>query len=165
MSQTNELVVGRIAGAFGIRGELKCDPTSAGRTVFSTGVSLRCERGEDNSTVRLASVRAHKGRLLIRIDGVDDAEAAGAYAGALLYAARESVALAEGEYLDADLLGCAVLGKDGAVYGSVDRVEHFPSSDMLVLGDRMIPMVRAIVTEVDVAGRRIIVDPPAGLLD
>jgi 16S rRNA processing protein RimM len=165
MSQKNDLVVGRITGVFGIRGELKCDPTNAGRTVFSPGVTLRCARGEGDSAIRIVGVRQHKGRLLIRIEAVDDADAAAAYAGALLYAPRERVALAEGEYLDADLIGCAVVGKDGVVYGSVDRVEHLPSSDMLVLGDRMVPMVSAIVTELDLARRRIVIDPPAGLLD
>ena len=80
----NELTVGRIAGIFGVRGELKCDQTSAGRIVFSTGSTLRCERNGESAPIRLSAVRAHKGRLLIRIEGVDDAERAQGYAGAVL---------------------------------------------------------------------------------
>ncbi|MBV8435275.1 MAG: 16S rRNA processing protein RimM [Candidatus Eremiobacteraeota bacterium] len=157
--------VGRIAGAFGIAGELKCDPTNAGRPLFSPGAELRCERGSDAQMVRIASVRAHKGRLLLRIAGVEDADAAQAFNGAVLLAPRESIPLQAGEYFDDDLTGCAVVGADGKAYGTVDRVEHYPSSDMLVVGGRLVPMVAAIVREIDSQKKRIVIDPPAGLLD
>jgi len=160
-----DVVAGRIAGAFGLHGELKCDPSAAGRTVVSAGAALRCVRGAQESTVRIQAVRPHKGRLLIRIEGVADADGAAAYAGALLYAPREAIALNEGEYLDDDLVGCNVVGPDGASYGTVERVEHYPASDMLVVGGAMVPMVRAIVTRVEPAQRRIVIDPPAGLIE
>lgn len=112
----------------------------------------------------MQSVRSHGKRLLIRIEDVDDADAAAAYAGATLWAPREDVELAPGEFLDADLAGCTVIGIDGASYGTVDRVEHYPASDMLVVNGRLVPMVSAIVREIDVAARRIVIDPPEGLL-
>jgi 16S rRNA processing protein RimM len=159
----NDVPVGRISGVFGVRGELKCDPTTPGRIVFSAGAELRCERGAESSTVRLTGVRPHKDRLLIRIEGVDDADAAQAYAGATLHASRERIELGPGEYLDADLVGCAVVGVDGTDYGVVGAVEHYPASDMLIVGATMVPMVAACVNQVDVVGRRIVIDPPAGL--
>jgi 16S rRNA processing protein RimM len=160
-----QIEVGRIAGIFGLRGELKCDPTTAGRILFSAGATLRCEGKETTSSIRLTQVRPHKGRLLIRIEGIDDAGAANAFAGAVLYAPRADVPLNEGEYFDADLVGCGVHGTDDTLYGTVERIEHYPSGDMLVVAGRLIPMVRAIVTEIDLDRRKIIVDPPAGLLD
>jgi 16S rRNA processing protein RimM len=114
--------------------------------------------------VCIGAVRRHKGRLLVRIDGIDDASAAAALSEALLSAPRAAIELAEGEYLDDDLIGCTVVGRDGRAYGSVERVEHYPASDMLVVGGAMIPMVRAIVVQIDVTGRRIRIDPPEGLL-
>jgi len=161
----SEIAVGRIAGIFGVRGELKCDPTSAGRTVISAGALLRCRASDVPATIRIDSVRTHKGRLLIRIAGVDDAGAAAAYAGALLLAPRADVPLQEGEYFDEDLVGCTVYGKNDIAYGRVERVEHFPSSDMLVIEGRMVPMVGAIVKTIDVERRRIVIDPPEGLLE
>jgi 16S rRNA processing protein RimM len=157
--------VGRIAGVFGLRGELKCDPTPAGRTVFAPGAQLQCRRGEENSAVRVETVRPHGGRLLVRFDGVGDAGAAAGFAGGVLFAPRAGLDVRPGEYLDADLVGCAVHGIDGTLYGEVERVEHYPSSDMLVVGGRMIPMVRAIVAGVEPQRKRIVIDPPAGLLD
>jgi 16S rRNA processing protein RimM len=129
------------------------------------GARLRCESRNGSSTVRISGVRPHKGRLLIRLEGVDDADAAEAYAGATLYAPREQLEVNEGEYLDVDLVGCSVAGIDGKEYGAVEAVEHYPASDMLVVHGRMIPMVRAIVRDIDMKARRILIDPPAGLLD
>jgi 16S rRNA processing protein RimM len=160
-----EIEVGRIAGIFGLRGELKCDPTTAGRILFSAGAVLRCEAKETTSQIRLTHIRPHKGRLLISIEGVDDADAAEAFVGAALYAPRADVPLNEGEYFDADLVGCTVHGTDDTLYGTVERIEHYPSGDMLVIAGRLVPMVRAIVTEIDLESHRIIIDPPAGLLD
>ena len=129
------------------------------------GAQLRCETREGTTTIRIASVRPHKDRLLIRIEGVEDANAAQAYAGSTLYADREKLDVGEGEYLDVDLIGCAVVGVDGKAYGKVGAVEHYPASDMLVVDGRMVPMVHAIVKNIDVKARRIVVDPPLGLLD
>lgn len=165
MQREVDLAVGRIAGVFGVRGELKCDPTSAGRTVILAGAELRCREPDLPPTIRIESVRTHKSRLLIRIAGVEDAGAASAYAGATLFASRSDVPLQAGEYFDEDLVGCAVYGANETAYGCVERVEHFPSSDMLVVEGRMVPMVRAIVKEIDVERRRIVIDPPEGLLE
>ena len=153
----DDVVVGRVAGLFGIRGELKCDPTNAGRICFTAGNSLRCLRDDIVTEVRLASVRPHKGRLLITIDGAADAEGARAFIGATLLASRDEIALSDGEFLDADLVGCSVVGADGTAYGTVERVEHFPASDMLVVSGHFVPMVAAIVTAIDLAGRRVLV--------
>lgn len=102
---------------------------------------------------------------MISIGGVDDAASAERYAGALLTAPREAISLNSGEYLDDDLIGCELRGTDGASYGVVDRVEHYPASDMLVVKGAMVPMVRAIVKEIALDRRTIVIDPPAGLLE
>jgi 16S rRNA processing protein RimM len=165
MTRDDEIVVGRIAGVFGVHGELKCDPTTAGRIVFLPGAVLRCERGDSSSTIRLTAVRPHQKRLLLRIEGVDDATGAQAYAGASLHAPRQRADLAPGEYLDADLVGCSVVGSDGTPYGTVERVEHYPASDMLIVDGHYVPMVGAIVSQVDVGAKRVVIDPPEGLFD
>ena len=160
-----DVPVARIAGLFGIAGELKCDPTSAGRPILSQGVQLRCVRDGESTMVRLASVRPHQGRLLIRIAGVEDAQAAESYVAAMLFAARSAISLREGEYLDEDLVGCSVRDTGGRQCGVVERVEHYPSSDMLIVGGRMLPMVRSIVVDIDLQHRCVTIDPPEGLLD
>lgn len=160
-----EFPIGRIAGIFGVRGELKCDPSSAGRALFSPGASLRVELRGHSETVVVASVREHKGRLLLMLEGVLDATAAERYVGATFYAPREALDVGADEYLDVDLIGCEVRSAAGVDYGRVSGVEHYPASDMLILGTRMLPMVRAFIRSIDVEGKRIVVDVPPGLLD
>ncbi len=158
----SELPIGRIAGLFGVRGELKCDPTSAGRALFVPGAQLQCA-GE---IVTIKSVREHKGRLLITLGEVHDATAAERFIGATFVASREELDVEPGEYLDVDLVGCAVVDANGRAYGSVERVEHYPANDMLVVGGRLLPMVGAFIKNIDMKKKEIVVhDLPAGLLD
>jgi 16S rRNA processing protein RimM len=162
----DSIPVGRIAGIFGIQGELKCDPTSAGRSLFSAGESLhaRFPQGELRE-VRIASVREHKGRLLIRLEGVDSANDAEFFTGVTFFADASRITLDAGEYLDRDLVGCELVDLSGKALGKVERLEHYPASDMLIVNGNMVPMVAAFVKAIDVASKRITVDLPAGLLD
>ena len=160
-----DLPIGRIAGVFGLRGELKCDPTTSGRTVFSAGAALQCTIDGHSQNLKLASVREHKGRLLVRFVGVDDVTSAQALIGATFFAPRERLDVASDEYLDVELVGCEVFGPDDKRYGAVERVEHYPLNDMLIVDGRMLPMVKAFIREIDIAARRIVVDVPPGLLD
>ncbi len=110
-------------------------------------------------------MREHGGRLLIGFEGVPDATAAQRYVGGVFYATREELDVADDEYLDVDLIGCTVAAVDGRVYGAVERVEHYPASDMLIVNGRMVPMVHVFIREIDVEAKRIVIDVPPGLLD
>jgi 16S rRNA processing protein RimM len=158
----NELPIGRIAGLFGVRGELKCDPTRSGRALFVPGATLRC----GDEMVIIEAVREHKGRLLVSLAQARDASAAERFSGATFFAPKDALDVEPGEYLDVDLAGCTVRSSDGRVYGTVERVEHYPASDMLVINGRMLPMVRAFIASIDVNAKQIVVhDLPAELLD
>jgi len=113
------------------------------------------------------SARLHKGRPLAAFDGFDDPRAAETLVGATLALDRRDVVLSPGEYLDADLVGCAIVDSDGARLGDVVAVEHFPSQDMLVVGTAraLVPLVAAFIQSIDVARKCIVVDLPPGLLD
>ncbi len=166
MPSSNQLPVGRIAGLFGIRGELKCDPTSAGRTLFSAGERFHlCLSNGAWEDAEVTAVREHKGRLLIRLQGVLTATDGERYAGATFYADRERIELQSGEYLDVDLVGCMLYDPQGKPLGKVTAVEHYPSSDMLVVNGKLVPMVAAFMQSIDLADKRIVTDLPPGLLD
>jgi 16S rRNA processing protein RimM len=165
-TQQNDFPIGRIAGLFGVRGELKCDPTSAGRALFVPGAQLLCAVDGRSEYVTLESVREHKGRLLIALDEAQDATAAERFIHATFFAPRDALDVEPGEYLDIDLVGCTVVGPDRKAYGKVERVEHYPSSDMLVVAGRLLPMVAAFVKQIDISKKEIVVDDlPVGLLE
>ncbi len=155
---------GRVAGAFGLSGELKCDPTSAGRSVFVPGATLRCERKAEAFDVRVEGVREHGARLLLRFKDVADANAAQSFAGSRLYAPRKAFVLDEGEYLDEDLVGCELIDERGHQLARVDSVEHY-AQDLLVCGTARIPMVKAFIRDVNIREKKIRVSLPSGLLD
>ena len=101
--------------------------------------------------------------------GVDDRTAAESLTKAILWIDQDPAEAAEPDaWYDHQLVGLDVV-RDGAVVGVIDRLEHFPAQDLLVVkaGDRevLVPFVRAIVPEVDVERRRIVVTPPDGLFE
>jgi 16S rRNA processing protein RimM len=135
---------------------------------FTAGAQLGAGTGR---TLTVDAVRPHAGNLLVRFAGVTDRAAAAALRGVLL-----TVEITElpdlddpDEFYDHQLEGLAAVGPDGAKLGTVREVRHAPASDLLVVetdrGEALVPFVRAIVPEVDLAGRRVVLDPPAGLLD
>ena len=165
---SSDLNAGRIVGVFGLRGECKIDATRLGADALRPGSTIRVRLADGvERDLRVRATRLHKGRPLAAFDGYDDVNAAEALVGATLALDRADVVLSPDEYLDADLVGCAMVGVDGENLGDVVAVEHYPSQDMLVVGTRraLVPMVAAFVRSVDVAGKRIVVDLPPGLLD
>jgi len=162
-------VVGRIGRPHGLRGEVTVQVhTDFPDQRFATGVLLR---GDTGDTLRVDTVRPHNGALLVRFAGIADRAAAAELCGQVL-----SIDAAElpdlddpDEFYDHQLEGLAAVGPDGAALGTVREVMHAPASDLLVLdtdhGEVLVPFVRAIVPEVDLVAGRVVLDPPAGLLD
>jgi 16S rRNA processing protein RimM len=157
-----------VAGVFGLRGELKIDPSRIGADALEAGMDVRATLLDGTArTLRIRTLRLHKGRPLVNFAGVDDANAAQALVGAALAIDRAAVELGRDEYFDEDLVGCTLVDEDGRELGAVVAVEHYPAQDMLRVGPRraIVPLVRAFVRRIDVAGRRIDVTLPPGLLD
>lgn len=163
-----ELVpVARLSGIFGVRGELKCDPTAAGESALHAGGLYALGAKPSAQRVRIATLRRHKTRYVVTLEGIATVEAAQPFVGAELYAEREAVQLQPGEYLDADLIGLHLVDAAGMRLGEVLGVEHFPAQDCLVVGPQraLVPMVKAFVHEIDLpAGTITVGDLPEGLL-
>ena len=159
---------GRIAGVFGLRGELKLDASRIGGDALRAGLAARL-RFADGTTraVTIETVRRQKDRPLIRLAGIADANAAEALVGAQLTLDREDAPLGAGEYFDEDLVGCRLLDEGGNGCGVVVDVLHYPNQDLLVIGAAraMLPLVAAFIASVDVARKEISVTVPTGLLD
>jgi 16S rRNA processing protein RimM len=107
---------------------------------------------------------------VIRIVGVDTMTAAEALAGQELRVGIDALQpLPAGSFYHHDLIGCAVETLDGSGVGRVTRVDGSGAGSQLVVqgsdGEILIPMVEGICVDVDVPGRRIVVNPPEGLLD
>ncbi|HEY8371505.1 MAG TPA: ribosome maturation factor RimM [Pseudonocardiaceae bacterium] len=173
-----DVVVGIVAKAHGIRGELAVDVrTDSPEERFAVGAELRAQLREGASRIlKVAAARPHAGRLLVRFEGVDSRDAAERLRGARLTVDTAQLPPTEDpdEFYDHELEGLqAVLGsgeRAGTVVGTVREVLHNGAGDLLVIareggGEALVPFVKEIVPEVDLAGGRIVITPPPGLID
>jgi len=151
------LEVGRIVKAHGIRGEVIVDLTSNRPDErLAPGSVLSSDRGD----MKVVSATPHQGRWIVTFAGVVDRNSAEGYRGAVLSA--EAMDGDDGTLWVHELIGSEVFDLAGRSYGPVEAVEANPASDLLVLsGDRLVPLV---FVKTRLPGR-IVIDPPAGLLD
>jgi len=164
-------VVGRIARPHGIRGQVVVNPeTDFPHERFQTGAELFVKRSAEMETLVISTVRFHNERPIVGFKGVDDMTAASAWAGSELRVPVEQLAKLPPEtFYRHDLVGCAVERTDGSPVGNVTEVEGTLAGSRLVVsterGDVLVPLVAEICKSVDVAGKRIVIEPPVGLLE
>lgn len=138
--------IGRIVGAFGLKGEVKVDVLTDFDERFTKGARLRLK----GDWVTIEAVRYHKNRPLLKLTGVNDATAAEALQWQYLEApALAEEDLEEDEYLVEDLLGMEVRLASGEVLGEVDEVLDYPAHDVLKVGEILIPLVKEFVKDID----------------
>jgi 16S rRNA processing protein RimM len=164
-------LVGRIARAHGIRGQVIVNPeTDFPEDRFQPGAELFIERGGRIEGLRVTSARFHGPRPVIGIEGVATMNDAETLAGRELRVPVEQlVALPVDTFYRHDLVGCVVETRDGVRIGPVTDVEGSMTGSRLVVngaaGEVLIPLVAAICTVVDPAAKRIVIDPPEGLIE
>lgn len=145
--------VGQIAGAFGLRGQVKVQPlTDFADERFRKGASLRM----DGNPVEIETVSIHKGRPLIKFRGVETIDDAEALQFKYLEA-PEKPRTGKNEFLVTDLLGLSVQTTEGESLGAVNKVLQNPAHEILVVGEIMIPLVEEFVKAVDVGTKTITV--------
>ena len=168
-----DLVVGRVAKAHGVTGEVVVEiRTDDPDTRFAPGTILRgrAKAGLDRSYT-VDSAREHSGRLLVRLDGVADRNAAESLKGTLFVVDSADLPRIEepDEYYDHQLEGLQVRTTAGAQVGTVAEVLHTAAGELLSVrtdeGEVLVPFVSAIVTSVSLADQFIEIDPPEGLLE
>lgn len=164
------VVVGRIGRPHGIRGAISIEVrTDEPDRRLAAGCVVVTDSGLD---LTIESATWHSGRLLLTFEGYPDRTAVEQLRGLLISAQRDEGEQPEDpeEFYDSSLLDCQVVLTDGSPVGTITDVAHLPAQDMLVVAtpdDRevLVPFVAAIVPSVDVAARRVVIDPPEGLLD
>ncbi len=169
-----DLVVGRVVKAHGISGELVVDVrTDDPDARFTPGARLRgAKRGGAQREFVIESVREHGNRLLVRVAGVSDRNAADEVRGTVFLVDTEELPPIDDpdEFYDHQLEGLAVRSVDGTAIGTVAEVLHTSAGELLSVktpegAEILVPFVGAIVTSVSLTDRLIEIDPPDGLLN
>ncbi len=164
-------VVGRIARAHGIRGQVIVNPdTDFPEERFKPGATVFVNRGGIVAPLTVTTARLQNGRPVIGIEGVETMNDAEALAGLELRVPREALApLPEGTFYHHDLVGCVVVTGGGQRVGTVTGVEGTHGGSRLVVagtrGEVLIPLAAEICRTIDVVGKAIVVVLPDGLLD
>lgn len=164
-----QLVVATIGRAHGLRGDVAVDlRTDTPEVRFAVGTVLQTDP-LDAGPLTVARTRSLGDRWFLGFDDVTDRTAAEALRGVDLVVEAEDSADDEDAWYPHELAGLRAELPDGTVVGEVVGLEPLPAHDALVIrepsGTRtLVPFVRAIVPVVDVAGGRVVLDPPDGLL-
>lgn len=165
-----QLVVARVGRPHGVRGEVSVEvrTDSPDERLVPGSVLVTDPAGVGPLTVETA--RSHNGRVLLTFGEVPDRTAAEGLRGVLLLADVPDDDDEEDAWHTHELVGLRVVTVDGADVGRVADVRTLPAQDLLVVelaggAQRLVPFVTALVPEVDVAGGRVVIDPPGGLLD
>ncbi len=141
-------------------------PVSDDPDRFAPGAGLTHENGR---ALFVEESRRHRNRLLVKFEGVSSREEAEALRGAVFVPSTDVRSLEDDEFWEHDLIGCRVYDAAGEELGAIESVRPGPAQDLLVVstarGERLIPVVKEIVVEVDADARRVVLDPPPGLLD
>jgi 16S rRNA processing protein RimM len=166
---TELICVGAIAGAFGVKGEVRLKSFTADPGAIADYNPLSTEDGARAFSITLD--RPVKGGFSARLSGITTKEQADALKGTRLYARRDQLpSLPDDEYYHADLIGLAVFDTGGAELGRVKSVQNHGAGDLLELhgpglkATVLLPFTREAVPTVDLAAGRIVADPPEGLL-
>ncbi len=164
------ICLGAIGGPHGVRGAVRVSSFAERPEDLLAYGPLSDETGAREFALTL--VGRAKDKLVCKVAGVEDRDAAIALRGTRLYVPRARLPEADEEetYYHADLVGLRAERADGTVLGHVTAVLNHGAGDLLDIalapgGSVLIPFRRETVPEVDIAGGRLTVDPPAGLLD
>lgn len=163
------VVIGRVLRAHGLRGDVLVDVrTDEPARRFTVGAVLR--RGDGTGALTVETASPHNDRMRVRFAEAGDRTAAEALRGVELVMDSGDLppSTDADDVHDLELIGSSVVTTDGTEVGTVTDVLH-PAQDVLVIarpdgGEVLVPFVAALVPVVDLAGRRLVVDPPPGLL-
>ena len=167
MDEPDHLVVGRIVRPHGIRGELIVEPYSETIRTLEAGSVVFIKSPENPYTI--LALRNHRNRLILRIEGCEDREAAERFRGTeLQITTPDAEPLPEGVYYRWQILGLTVKENTGRLLGTVAEILETGANDVyIVRGDDtrelLLPAIKDVILEVDLERGQILVQLPDGL--
>jgi 16S rRNA processing protein RimM len=176
MARPARVIVGEVAGAHGIHGEVRVRALADAALLLGTKRFALSRSGPDDARARevenQGGTTGRAGEVRLALAGVADRDAAEALRGTLVLAnVADLPRLPAGSHYWFELVGCAVETATGERVGRVHAVRDTgaPYDVLELLGDdgrtRLIPLASALLRSVDVAGRRIVLEDVAGLAD
>ena len=164
-------VVGRVTRPHGLRGQVVIHPeTDFIEERFAEGATVWTRSAAGDEQLTVASMRVQNGRPIVGFKGFERIEDVERIAGLELRVPEDALQpLQTGVYYEHQLVGCAVETTAGEVVGDVAKVEGGAGASRVVVngprGEILIPLAVDICVEIDVANKKIRINPPEGLLE
>lgn len=165
----NLILLGIVGAPHGVRGDVRIKTFTGDPLGIADYGPLTDGKGR---SFEITDIRPAKEVVVARFKGVTTREQAEALNGTELLVARDKLSAdaEEDEFLHADLIGCNVVGPDGAVLGAVTGVENYGAGDLLDIKTPdgrfvLMPFTKAFAPRIDMAARRIEAEPPLGLFE
>lgn len=165
------ILLGRITGAQGIRGEVVVHSFAAAPEDIGSYGPLFDAGGARSFKLKVVRLTP-KGAVIARIAGVEDRNAAEALKGVELYVSRDKLpAPDDGEFYHADLIGLAVESPEGIALGEVVAVQNYGAGDLLEIrlpdgrATELVPFTDSFVPSVDIAARKVVAILPVSMTD
>ena len=162
------IVVGKIVNTHGIKGEIKIYPYTDDIERFSNLKNVFI--GEDKLSVEIVNVKYHKNMVLLKLKEFDNINEVIKFKEELVFIHEEDkVELSKDNYFIYELIDCKVFDLDGNSLGYVIDVLQNSSNDIYVIKDKqkeyLIPAVKQFIKEVNIAEKRIVIDPIEGMIE
>ncbi len=166
------IIVARAVRPRGLKGEIVADLLTDFPDRFEHVSELSgIGPGGERKQLKLESHWFQNDRMVLKFSGYDNIESAKTLVGYEFgLPETERVQLSKDEFYDWELEGCSVQVEAGSTIGKVRAVMRTGGVELLVVEDdarreHLIPMAQSIVVEIDISRKKILIDPPEGLLD
>ena len=164
--------VGKILNFHGIKGEAKVGFTKNQEDFFCSLDKVFVKKDNEYLPLIIKNSRLHKNIALVQFEGINSIDELLEYKGAFLYVEEETIRenLEEDEFLIDDLVSLEVFDQNGEKKGFVVGVSNNGASDLLSVKTNskkivLIPFVKAIVTDVSIKDKKIIINNIEGLIE
>lgn len=164
--------LGIVGAPHGVRGLVRIKSFTGEPAAIAGYGMLEDESGTRHFALKVVGLAKGDGMVIAKLSGIADRDRAEALRGLRLYAPRAALPATEDEdeFYHADLVGLAALLLDGTRLGTVAAVHDFGAGDVLEIERDagrpvLVPFTRAVVPVVDIAAGRVVIDPPAGLIE
>lgn len=162
--------LGEIVTTHGIEGWLKLKPYNPQTTTLASTPEIFLEKAGARTAHFLERSRGHKGHLLVKLRGIEGIDQAEMLIGSILSVTEEAMQpLKPGEYYYYQVIGLKVFDIKGGHIGTVTQIWSKEGCDLYVVTgtskEYLIPAVKEVIEKIDLPEGKIIINPPAGLLD
>ncbi len=169
--EKNEVLIGKIIGAHGIKGEIKVKPETE---IFEKQIKkvkkLTGYRGTLKKIFTIENIKPFKNVFIVKFKEIEDRNSAEAAINTSLFIKREElISLEEDEYFFEELIALNVVTEEGDEIGKVKEILEMPANHILAIEkpngkEILIPFIKQFIKKVDVKNRNIVITPIEGLV-